>query len=689
MTFIDYYKQALRDEINKLKTLTVFKGRAQPEQEVTLAEVSINNHGYLNALSFLIGGNFNIKVGIQMQNIRRMDGEVKIKFSLPLMDGNFGCANATTILDRSGDLSGIKWKAGRSIFKWATRQNAFVIEDHKNFWYGNAGKLELAEEYGQFIIENFGDTLSVSLANEDQSEKDDHYQPTAAVIEIPQDQDTVTPYAEEAELMPPEITEIANFHAHAIVLKAFDLALYNFRTTKNEFLSWRGNDKISSSALNAFPLINAQNAIINTQVPILSPGKLKEKCLFAGLHFSDELYQTVCVAINSGRHIIFTGPPGCGKSQLAEQVGTLATEIFYGKKGADASPKFVTASPSWTSGEVIGRYFPSRNQNSPLEFHPGIFLEAVKHKRCLVIDEINRANMDECFGELFTVLAGQACDLVYQDAIADSRDEDGKLTYGPIKIVPYQLEDLSEIPGYCIYSMGDGFRLIGTMNTFDRSALHQMSFALMRRFDVIPVSAPSKDQILTIINNKLSSLIGDNNEKLPAWGNVVHNRARIKTQIENLTLKLFSSDQGFVTRGVVGVSMVGDFLDFIVRLLNPALTSNPCNLVIEGAGIGNAENAARCIVKSAAVLALVVKLIPQLAGAEDKIGDVINCVKDAMAMGNNDPRVNFSYSDGGGLTIQPAQSLCFDLFQTELLSAYKNTPLAKDVRIALNLEADA
>lgn len=695
MSFTESYKNELRREMDKLKGKVIYRSSNNSKQEIKLCLARFSNQNSLSELKFSVSHELEITVSIMMRNINTEDKDIGVRFTLSLPNGKPGFASEVTLLGRSEDASRVRWKEGRSICHWGTRQNILKIQNHREFWYGNEGRLKLADEcFNGYAIEYLDGEISVSLTSKD-SENNDFYQLTSEIIETDGTSDRPQLAAEEPEaayLLKENarfvnLSKIAEIHAHAIILKAFDLALYQFRTVKSDFLV-RVNDKDESyrtSASKIFPFAIIENAAAvaasaESKVPFLLPSELKEKCKERNLYFSDDLYQAVSVSINSGRHIIFTGPPGCGKSQLAEQVGTLVAEIFNAKKGVDASPKFVTASPSWTSGEVIGRYFPGRDKDSPLEFHPGVFLEAVKNKRCLVIDEINRANMDECFGELFTVLAGQACDLLYQDAIEFSAAEDEELKYGPIKIVPFQREDLIDLPGYCIYLMGEGFRLIGTMNTFDRSALHQMSFALMRRFDMISVSAPSVDNINNIINSKITEMAGNHLKKLPYWGNAESSRDSLSRTLNGTVNNLFGGDQGLVRDGVVGASMVVDVLDFIYRVFNPSDASDGWK-VRPGRGNRNPESD---MVKSAMAMALIVKLLPQLASAEGQINKVLKKVKNILDSGGFIKFVYTKREEQVEIDLEyVSRTTPYDFFVNEFRAAYAHTHLSVEIEAAL------
>jgi dynein-related subfamily AAA family protein len=74
--------------------------------------------------------------------------------------------------------------------------------------------------------------------------------------------------------------------------------------------------------------------------------------------------------------------------------------------GLCAGYVLTTATADWTTYETIGGLKPT--QDNRLTFAPGHFLEAIEQNKWLVIDELNRSNFDRAFGQLFTVLSGQA-----------------------------------------------------------------------------------------------------------------------------------------------------------------------------------------------------------------------------------------------------------------------------------------
>ena len=130
----------------------------------------------------------------------------------------------------------------------------------------------------------------------------------------------------------------------------------------------------------------------------------------------------------------------------------------------------MTANAEWSNFDVIGGISP--DDSGGYYFKDGYVAEAAKlcelsirergKPHYLVIDEFNRANIDEAFGKLFTVF--------------EYRDKQPLLTHKETGGAPFM--------------MPPEFRIIGTMNTQDKNTLFNVGFALMRRFAFVEIGLP-------------------------------------------------------------------------------------------------------------------------------------------------------------------------------------------------------
>jgi energy-coupling factor transporter ATP-binding protein EcfA2 len=253
-----------------------------------------------------------------------------------------------------------------------------------------------------------------------------------------------------------------------------------------------------NAVLNAFAAVKTVatgwNPLKTRNVELTVPNL--KKALGARLVFPDHLLQAVCAALNAGKHLILCGPPGCGKTELAK----LLPEV------AKLESIIVTASPSWSSGEVIGRYVPEPQQGGmSLRFEPGHFLRAVAENKWLIIDEFNRANIDESFGELFSVLSGAPTELPFRVEVP-SGSESGAPQRKQVRLSPSNAST-TESDNFFDYKMSSDLRIIGTMNDSDRATLNKLSFALLRRFHVIRVDAPPPDAVKEFIGQRIQKAI--------------------------------------------------------------------------------------------------------------------------------------------------------------------------------------
>lgn len=201
---------------------------------------------------------------------------------------------------------------------------------------------------------------------------------------------------------------------------------------------------------------------------------LRAKVHLEHLVFEDTLLVRVLAALRSGKHLMFTGPPGTGKTSLALAVAGAASNV-----GLSSEPLLTTGTADWTSADTVGTYRLSRQQE--LVFHPGQVIAAIAADRWLVIDELNRADIDKAIGQLFTVLSGQAVALPFEVLQDDE--------YLPISIVPPGQKAPDRTKPTIVPT---NWRLLATLNDRDQDLLFDMSEALMRRFAVIEVGPPTR-----------------------------------------------------------------------------------------------------------------------------------------------------------------------------------------------------
>ena len=86
----------------------------------------------------------------------------------------------------------------------------------------------------------------------------------------------------------------------------------------------------------------------------LTPAKIREQ-LAQDFLIDDRILGQLSAALNSGSHVILSGPPGTGKT-------TLASAVCKAAQGVD--PMLSTATADWTTFDTVGGYMPDLSKST-------------------------------------------------------------------------------------------------------------------------------------------------------------------------------------------------------------------------------------------------------------------------------------------------------------------------------------
>ena len=232
--------------------------------------------------------------------------------------------------------------------------------------------------------------------------------------------------------------------------------------------------------------------------------KLKSKIKEKGLYFgNDDVLSEIVTGLVKG-NIILQGPPGTGKTTLAK----IICEVF------NVDYDEATAISDWTTYDTIGGLQPDFDgKNEILTGKNGCIVESILHccntvvknehysgekqASWLILDELNRCEIDKVFGELFTVFGSDSLSAQRSIRLWYEKDENKKRIYIPNR-----------------------YRIIGAMNNIDKNFVYDISQGLSRRFTFIEILPPEEEYFNEEVKNAKIQSQKRVSEKISAYGGV-------------------------------------------------------------------------------------------------------------------------------------------------------------------------
>ena len=221
------------------------------------------------------------------------------------------------------------------------------------------------------------------------------------------------------------------------------------------FLYWVQKHAGSGSSKDA--AITDAPAPIQIEVPVQKAVTLEELCERTGK--SREFFETIKRRLLDKGQVVFSGPPGTGKSLIAD----LFSSWFRNGGGQKVQVQF---HPSYAYEDFIEGFRPSGSQ-AGFRLVDGVFksfcataASRPDEKFVFVIDELNRGHLPQIFGELLYLLEYR----------------------GKTVTLPYSKDE---------FAIPINLAIVATMNTADRS-IALVDFALRRRFEFFEFNPDTK-----------------------------------------------------------------------------------------------------------------------------------------------------------------------------------------------------
>lgn len=243
-------------------------------------------------------------------------------------------------------------------------------------------------------------------------------------------------------------------------------------STKLRDFVWYGKDQDYAWWVNLWGIIDETGRTTNEDMESMNPPYSIEDLVASGVFLPEAELAQILERLQSKKAMILQGPPGVGKTFIARKLAYALMEEVDNKR-----IEMVQFHQSYSYDDFVRGYRPVEGKAGSFALQNGVFYEFCQRaindpdrEYIFIIDEVNRGNLSQIFGELLMLIE------------ADKRD--------PEFAVPLVYRNENEPRFY----IPPNLYLIGLMNIADRS-LAMVDYALRRRFVFVNLTPQYKSDL--------------------------------------------------------------------------------------------------------------------------------------------------------------------------------------------------